>query len=180
MGEKLLSMLTWMLVGYLLGMTAGFALVDPNTDIYALAGAVLAILGLLLGLIPFFRKRTRLALGGITGFYLGAMLAILLLGAPAKDDLMEVALDGRKLLVALAGMLIGVALIYRFANRINSAIIAAFLFGGFFGGLLFTVTGIAPRLSMVGTAPYFLGCGIVCASLVWWIQRRKPTLREVS
>jgi hypothetical protein len=173
MGEKLLGMITWMLAGYLIGLTVGFSIFDPNTDIYALLGAVLAILGLLLGLTPLFRRYTRLALGGITGFYLGAMLGIILLGHPVADDLLEVAGSGSKLLVALAGMVIGIVAIYRFGRQINSLLIAAFLFGGFFGALLLNMVGIAPRLSMVYTAPYFIGCGVLCAGIVIFLQRQR-------
>jgi hypothetical protein len=173
MGEKLLGMITWMLAGYLAGLTIGFSVFDPNTDIYALLGAVLAILGLVLGLTPLFRRYTQLALGGITGFYMGAIVGIILFGNPTSDDLSEVAGDGGKLLAALVGMGIGIAGIYRFGGRMNNAMLAAFLFGGFFGGLALAAVGIAPRLSMVYTAPYFIFCGVLCAGLVVFLQRRR-------
>lgn len=175
MGEKLLGGITWMLAGYLAGMTVGFAAFDPDTDIYALLGAVLAILGLLFGLTPIARRYTHLALGGISGFYLGAILSIILLGNAATDDLLEVARGGGKLLIALVGMLIGIGLSYRFFARANSLILATFLFGGFFGGLALTAVGIAPRLSMVYLAPYFVGCGVLCAAVTAYFQRRRVT-----
>jgi hypothetical protein len=162
-----------MLTGYLIGMTVGFAAFDPDTDIYALLGAVLAILGLLFGLTPMARRYMHLALGGITGFYLGAILSILLLGSAATDDLLEVARGGGKLLIALMGMLVGIGLSYRFVARANSLILAAFLFGGFFGGLALTAVGVAPRLSMVYLAPYFVGCGVLCAVITAYLQRRR-------
>ncbi|MBZ0290589.1 MAG: hypothetical protein K8I30_23395, partial [Anaerolineae bacterium] len=81
--------------------------------------------------------------------------------------------DGRKLLVALVGMGIGISLSYRFAVRANSLILAAFLFGGFFGGLALAAIGIAPRLSMVYLAPYFIGCGLLCAAATAFVQRRR-------
>lgn len=179
MGEKLLGMLTWMLVGYLTGLTIGFAVFDPDSDIYALLGAVLAIVGLLLGLTPFFRRYTYLALGALTGFYLGALVGIVLLGAPTTDNLPEVAGDATKLFVALVGTVVGISLAYRLKMQLNSLLIAAFLFGGFFGGLLLTAVGIAPRTAMSGLAPYFVGCGIVCAALVLWRQRQYQKRRPI-
>jgi hypothetical protein len=172
MGEKLLGMVTWMLAGYLTGLTIGFSVFDPDTDIYALLGATLAILGLLLGLTPLFRRYTHLALGGITGFYLASLLGIFLLGTPATDNLPEVAGNGAKLGVALAGTVVGITIVYRLKTQLNSLLIAAFLFGGFFGGLLLAAVGIAPRTAMVGLAPFFLSCGVLCAAIVAFLQRR--------
>lgn len=171
MGKLLLSMITWMLCGYLIGMTVGFTAFDPDTDVYALLGAALAILGLVLGLTPLFRKYVHIALGGIIGFYLGSILSIVVMGNPATDDLLEV-VRSSKLIISLIGTLIGIGVAYRFAGTTNEAVLAAFLFGGFFGGLLLTVLGIAPRMAMVQIAPYFIGCGLVCSILIVWWQRR--------
>lgn len=172
MGDLLLGMVTWMLMGYLAGLTIGFAAFDPNTDVYALMGAAFAIVGLLLGLTPYLRRYTHIALGGLIGFYLGAILGILLLGSPASDDLLEVARSS-KLIVSLIGAGVGVFLGYRFGSGTNRLGIAAFLFGGFFGGLLLSAAGIAPRLGMVAVAPYFIVCGLLCAFVVVWVQRHR-------
>lgn len=160
------GMFTWMITGYLAGMLAGFIFFEPEQDLWAVFGLVFALAGLLLGLTRFFQRHVVIALGGLMGFYLGAILGVLLWGNLKTDDLLEV-LHSPAGYAALAGALLG-----GWGSRLLPAeqarpLLLAFVFAGFLGGfLLGVVFGLAPYASLVGWSPFVIGSGFMAAGLV--------------
>lgn len=167
------SMLSYVLAGYLLGLTIGFTLFDPNLDVYALLGAVLAIFGAFLGVIPFFRRSARYVFGAVVGFYLGALVSILLFGNPLADDLLEVLQRGGAGLLLMWVISIAGSVSMRRSHAEKIALPAVgLLMGGFLGGYLFgIVLGLAPNNSLVALAPFVIGSGAVFYAGLWFLQR---------
>jgi hypothetical protein len=163
-----------MLLGYLTGLIVGFTAFDPDTDIYALLGAVLALIGVLIGLVPFFRGRLNTAFGILIGFYLGMVIVILIWGDPQTDDLLEfVRLGDYRILIALVIAGIGGFFASRFMPGTAHLPALAFLLGGFLGGALFIALGVAPASSMVGVFPFVIGSGLICALAVRYLTNRR-------
>lgn len=170
------SMFVYLIAGYLIGLTIGFTLFDPNTDVYALLSLVLSVVGLIVGVLPFFRRHARLVFGAIIGFYLSMILATLLFGSPAEDDLLEVLQrGGLSILVVLVGTIVGAGLASRLRDQDVGWAALAFLLGGFLGGYVFSVVlGFVPSSSMVYSAPFVIGSGLVAYVVVRLLTRSRP------
>jgi hypothetical protein len=141
--------------------------------VYALLSLVLALIGALLGLLPRFRAHVPTAFGALIGLYLGMVLAIVIWGDPATDDLLEMLeRGGASILLTLICAVLGGLAGSRLAIRNMSLLALALLLGGFLGGAVFVMLDIAPSSSIVGVAPYVLGSGIVFAGVVWRLQHR--------
>ncbi len=174
LNKILFSMVTYMLAGYLFGMTIGFTLFDPNLDMYALLGAVLGILGAVIGPIPFFRRYAPIPFGALIGFYIGALAGVLLFGSSASDDLLELLQRGGPGLVcAIVGTVLGGWAGVRLLHREINLPAMALLVGGFLGGYFFGfILRVAPSTKMVGIAPFIIGSALVCGLLTWGLQKR--------
>ena len=174
--ELLLSIFSYMIFGYLLGLVIGFTGFDPDTDIYALLSIVFAIAGLVLGILPFFRRQVFTILGITIGFYLGMVIAILIWGEPSSDDLLEgLGLGGVSILFTLITALLGGFVGSRIHSAQANLPALALLLGGFLGGALFIALELAPASSMVGTSPFVVGSGVVLAAIIWQIQKARST-----
>lgn len=171
MSTLVLSIFTYMIVGYLTGLIIGFTVFDPMTDIYALLGAVLAVAGVFVGLVPFFRRRVHVTFGVLMGFYLGMIITTLIWGNAQTDDVLEfVMAGGYRMLGALLMAVLGGLLASRFATDKLMLPALALLLGGFVGGAIFNMLGVAPA-SLVGVMPFVLACGLLCAVIVWRLTR---------
>lgn len=172
------SMLSYLLAGYLLGLTLGFTLFDPNSDVYALLGAVLAILGAIIGILPFFRRRARYVFGAVIGYYVGSLISIVLFGDSVRDDLLEVLQrGGAGILLVVIASIIGAVIFGRTRPGAIALRGIGVLLGGFLGGYLFgVVLGLASLSSMIALAPFVLGSGIVIGIGLWLLQRRTSSL----
>jgi len=161
-----------MLLGYLTGLIIGFTMFDPDTDVYALLGAILALLGVIIGVIPFFSQRVNIVFGVLVGFYLGMIIAILLWGKPETDDLLEFIKAGwNSIFTALVISIMGGYIASRldFSHFYLPAF--ALLVGGFLGGAFFVTFGLAPT-TMVGVSPFVIGSGLVSALTLWFLVKR--------
>jgi hypothetical protein len=166
-------MLTWAIAGYLTGMIIGFTLFDPNNDIYAILGAILALAGLIMGLSPSFYRQTHIVSGGLMGFYIGALIGIVLAGNAGVDNLLEVTRNKGELLFALIGAGIGGGLAAKFASKRRILPLAAALFGGFGGGLVLSgLLGMSRNAPMLHLSPLVLVSGVVLGGAVYWLQER--------
>lgn len=172
MSQKIASVFTYMIAGYVLGLLLGFTLFDPDTDMYALLGAIGGISGIFIGLIPFFRRQIGVALMSIVGFYLASLVAILLFGQPKTDDLLEVLQrGGASLRLVLAGTLVGSGMGWRLSPERFQLAAAGFIAGGFVGGAVFGVMlGLAPYQSMVGWSPSVILCSLLWGGLLLYAQ----------
>ncbi len=144
-----------------------------------LLGAVLAILGAIVGIIPFFRDRANIVLGAILGYYLGPILAIHFFGSPAHDDMIDVLQRGGPgvILVIITTVLCGILGARLPVARISLPAIGA-LVAGFVGGYLFGfVFRVASSTKTVGISPFVIGCALLTGVAIWFIQKRylKPT-----
>lgn len=167
-----LSIFAYAIAGYLLGLIIGFTVFDPNADVYALLGVVLAVVGLSLGLIPAFRRAAGGVFGAVVGFYIGAVISTLLSGNPQTDDLLEVLQRGVVLPIAIAA--IGVVIGARVIKPHLSLPALGFLLGGFLEGFVFLAIGVASSTSIVMLSPFVIGSGVVIGLALWMLQRRSP------
>lgn len=170
-----LSIFAYMIAGYMAGLIIGFTVFDPNSDVYALLGVVLPIVGLVLGLIPVFQRRVYIVFGLLIGLYLGMLLSILIWGDPITDDLLVVVQRGGiGLILALVFAVVGGFVGSRIESRGDDLVACTFLLGGFLGGAVATVSGmVAHRSSMVAAAPFVIGSGVILALIVWRLRRGK-------
>jgi hypothetical protein len=176
MADKIVGIFTGMIAGYLIGMVIGFTVFDPNLDVWALLGFVLALVGGALGITPFFRRRANIVLCALIGFYFGTLAGILLFGSP-EDDLFELLQKGGlPLIAAIVGTLTGAFIGTRLRSENLKLALFMALFGGFLGGYLFgVVLRLAPIQSFIGWSPSIIICGVVCAFAVTYFQRRRQT-----
>jgi hypothetical protein len=174
MADKIVGIFTGMIAGYLIGMVIGFTVFDPNLDVWALLGFVLALVGGVIGITPFFRRRANIVLCALIGFYFGTLAGILLFGS-IEDDLFELLQNGGSPLVAaIVGTLIGVFVGTRLRSESLKFALFMAMFGGFLGGYLFgVVLRLAPLQSYVGWSPSILICGAVCAFVAVYLQRQR-------
>ncbi len=135
MVDKVTGIFTGMLAGYLIGMVSGFTLFDPDLDVWALLGFVLALVGAVVGIIPPFRRRQSMILGAILGFYLGWLLNFLLFGSVEENglDLLQNGFGG--FLCTTLGIIIGTIAGWRYRSQELGHTLFAITFGGFLGGL---------------------------------------------
>ena len=175
MSQKIAGLLAGLLTGYLLGMLIGFVLFKPDQDMWAMLGAVLAVLGMGLGLTPPGQRHANVLLLALIGFYFGTLIGISLFGDATRDDLLEV-LQRPTVIVTLIGTMLGGLAGWRLrAAPIGLALIMALL-GGFLGGYVLGIAlQLAPFPSFVGWSPFVIGCGVLSGGLVVIVQRRPQT-----
>ena len=174
--DKTVGMFTGLLAGYFLGMIIGFTVFDPNWDVWALLGAVLAVAGLGVGLLPRFRRNKTVILGALLGFYLGTLLRVPLFGVEDEFDLLENGIGS--LICSLGGTLLGAWLGARYHSPALAYSLFAALWGGFVGGLLLGMAiDLGLEQSFTGMAPLVLACAVVLGGLAWFIQRGVPAAR---
>ncbi|MBZ0296230.1 MAG: FUSC family protein [Anaerolineae bacterium] len=178
MSMMVLSIFTYMLIGYLVGLITGLTVFEPNSDIYALLGIVLALIGLVLGLLPFFWRRVNTAFGVLIGYYLGMLIAILIWGNPQTDNLLEFTGRGEQIILALITAAVGGFLASRWMPDRSALPALALLLSGFLGGLIFIMIGIAPANSLVGVSPFVIGSGLVAALIVWFLTKDRLVIAE--
>lgn len=166
-------MLSWMLGGYLTGMMIGFVLFDPNLDLWALLSAVLTVVGLLAGLLPFFQRTARIVLGAVLGLYLSMLVATALFGDLNKDGYMEALRTQPQALATLAGAVLGGILAARAQRSIEWPLFGA-VFGGFITPLLISPLLDVDMSKSGDLAPYVLIFGLIWGFFAWY-QVRKLT-----
>ena len=159
--KRLFGIFSSALIGYMWGWIWGYSAVDPNSDIYALAAAVGALIGLVVGLTPLFWRKVGLLLGATIGLYLGWLARTLIFGDVP---------GGAGLILMLAGLLIGGFVGARRvlpADQASQRILIAALYIGFFGGFLIDVVLLDLVLKLVrthsilGQAPAVILCGVI-------------------
>jgi len=165
--DRIMGLFTGLIAGYLLGLTIGYTVFDPNLDAWALLGIVLALVGLAVGLTAFFRRHMVIVLCAILGFYLGALIGILLAGDITSDTLLGALENRTATALIVVGTVFGGAVGTWLHNPRIKHILFAVLIGGFFGGLLLSVLlGITKEGAMWETAPLVLLCGTIAGGLV--------------
>jgi hypothetical protein len=157
----LTGMFTGALIGYLWGWIGGWSIVDPNRDIWALAAGVLAVAGVLLGMLAWMRKYAVLFLCATFGLYVGWIARTLLFGDTP---------GGPGILLMLVAAFLGAAVALRLEGKNSPAvtfILLVALYAGFFGGFLLDVMVLDRILhagfvhSIPGQAPAILLCGVL-------------------
>jgi MFS family permease len=168
--QRLLPMFTWLVVGYLIGMTIGFTFFDPNLDLWALLGTGFAIFGLVVGLMPFAKRHVNAALLGIFGFYVGAIACIVLFGNSSWDFFNTLTIGGVGAMLPIGGAILGAVAGMRIAKTMMLPLFGL-VFGGFIGGLLlysFAMwLGVKVPRTMLGYAPFTIGAGVTLCVLAW-------------
>ena len=177
MSSKIIGVFTGLMSGYLSGMVLGFVLFNPDQDVWALLGGVLALIGLGVGLTPWFQRQTATLLMALIGSYFGTLIGIVLFGDVARDDLLEV-LQRPTILVSMGGMLLGGWLGRRLRTERASGLLFTMILGGFLGGyLLGIVLHWAPYPSFAGWSPFVIVSGVLSGGLVAvWQRRSRPAV----
>ncbi len=164
------------------GWILGWSFFDPNSDVWALAAAVGAIIGLILGLLPLFWDHAGMFFGSAAGLYLGWVLRTLLFGdVPGGIGLVFV-LGG-----AIAGGLVGARPALQ-KDGPGLRVLICVLYIGFFGGFLIDVIllDVALKLvrthSILGQAPAVIASGIVGGWLAsrLWRKEAPPALNMIG
>jgi hypothetical protein len=170
--DRLLGGIVGLFIGYLLGMILGFIFFDPNADQWAFLGLVLGLVGLIIGLTNRYLVITEVAITALIGFYIGAIVGILLFGKPAYDDLLELTRTPG-LYIAMIGCILGGITGYVLKLKVNLFFLAVSMNFGFLGGYFMgTGLGYAKYPSFVGWSPFVIGCAIVCYGALAIIGRR--------
>lgn len=166
LGLTVLGMLSGGLTGYVVGWILGWSLFDPNMDVWALAAALGAIVGVGLGLRRRFWDEAGIYLWGTAGIYLGWLLRTLLFGDVPGG------LGFGLVLVGLAcGCILGARPRWR---RPSPLFFSSVLYGSFFGGFLLGVgLGLHLDAEIVGFAPPVVGSGVLFGSLATVYERRR-------
>ncbi len=158
---KLFGIFTGALLGYMWGWIWGWSLFDPNSDLWALAAGICAVLGLLLGLIPYFWRYANIFLTATLGLYLGWIARTLIFGDVP---------GGWGIVLMGAGVIIGILLGVRLNRQMKETltpVLLGVLYAGFFGGFLIDVVLLDIILDVVQThsilsqAPVVLICGVI-------------------
>ena len=176
LGRKLFGIFSAALIGYMFGWILGWSFFDPNSDVWALAAAVSAIIGLIAGFLPLFWNHAGMFFGSAAGLYLGWVLRTLLFGDVPGGIGLAFVLGG-----AIAGGLVGSRPVFRKDGAPLRVLICA-LYIGFFGGFLIDVIllDVALKLvrthSILGQAPAVVASGIVGGWLAarLWRQDVRP------
>lgn len=175
--DKVSGMFTGMLTGYLIGMVVGFTVFDPEWDVWALLGLVLALVGLVAGLLPVVRRNRSVILGAIIGFYLGWLLNFLVFGDVNENgmDLFQNGIGG--FLCTTLGLIAGAWLGSHYRSQAAGYALFAATFGGFFGGLVIgTAFSMGEGTSMLEWAiPVILTGSVIGLSTWWWQTQRRHT-----
>jgi hypothetical protein len=145
LARKLFGILSAALVGYMFGWILGWSLFDPNSDAWALAAAVFAFAGLIVGITPLFWKHAGAFFGAAIGLYLGWVARTCIWGdVPGGLGLLLI-FGG-----AIVGGVIGARPAFRQGGVPLRALICA-LYIGFFGGFLIDVILLDVVLKLVRT-----------------------------
>jgi len=172
LAKRLLGVFTGALVGYAFGWILGWSVFDPNSDVWALAAAVGALLGLLIGVAPGFWRRDGMLIGAAIGLYLGWILRTLLFGDVPGGIGLFLILGG-----AIAGGLVGARPTFQGGASLRTLVCVAYV--GFFGGflvdviLLDVILGWVKTHSILGQAPAVIACGVVGGLLGGWRGRKE-------
>jgi hypothetical protein len=172
LAKRLFGVFTGALIGYAFGWILGWSAFDPNSDVWALAAAVGAILGLLIGVAPGFWQRAGMFIGAAIGLYLGWILRTLLFGDVPGGAGLFLIIGG-----ALVGGLVGARPAFQEGVSLRALICAAYV--GFFGGflidviLLDVILGWVKTHSILGQAPAVIACGVIGGLLGGWRGRRE-------
>ena len=161
LGSILFAMFSGALLGYIWGWIWGWSLFDPNSDVWALAAGVGALLGLLLGALRHMRANAVSLLCATIGLLLSWYARTLIFG-----DIP----GGWGILLMLVGSAAGLALGIFWQRRCSARLLRALLwalYAGFFGGflidvlLLDVVLGLVETHSVLSQAPWVILCGVV-------------------
>jgi hypothetical protein len=172
MGRKLTGMITGLLTGYLVGTIAGFTLFNPDQDIWALLGFVLALLGMGIGLTPFFQRHIVVIQMALIGFYLGTLTGIVFFGNIAQDDLLET-FHQQTVFVSIGGTILGGIIGRQLPVEKVYLPLFVFILAGFLGGyFLGVVFNLAPYPSLVGWSPFVIGSGLIFGGLLTLLKRQ--------
>ena len=159
--NKLFGIFTGALLGYMWGWIWGWSLFDPNSDIWALAAGLCAVLGLLLGLTPYFWRYANIFLTATLGLYLSWIARTLIFGDVP---------GGWGIALMAAGAIIGAWLglrLNRQAKKTTTPVLLGVLYAGFFGGFLIDVVlldiilGMVQTHSILSQAPAVVACGVM-------------------
>ena len=179
LAKRLLGVFTGALVGYVFGWILGWSVFDPDNDVWALAAAVGAMLGLLIGLAPGFWRRAGMLIGAAIGLYLGWILRTLLFGdVPGGIGLLFI-IGG-----AIVGGFVGARSMFQAGASLRTLVCAAYV--GFFGGFLFNVLlldvilGWVKTHSILGQAPAAIACGVIGGLLGARIGRKERRANGIA
>jgi hypothetical protein len=170
MGRKLLGIFTGALLGYIWGWIWGWSAVDPSLDLWALAAAFGALVGLGVGFSSVFWQVAGTWISATLGLYLGWILRTWIFGDTP---------GGPGMLVIMAGAAAGGYLALRSGwadnPRLTNTLLAA-LYSGFFGGFLISVLlpivlQMAPAQPILSQAPAVILCGALGGLLAAWRSR---------
>ena len=176
LGKKLFGIFSAALIGYMFGWILGWSFFDPNSDVWALAAAVCAIAGLIVGIGPFFWNHAGVFFGSAIGLYLGWILRTLLFGDVPGGIGLAFVLGG-----AIAGGLVGSRLAFQKDGTPLRVLICA-LYIGFFGGFLIDVVLLDMVLNLfqphtiLNQSPAVIAGGIVGGWLAARLWRQDATL----
>jgi hypothetical protein len=160
LGRKLFGIFSAALIGYMFGWILGWSFFEPNSDVWALAAAVGAIIGLIAGFLPLFWNHAGMFFGSAAGLYLGWVLQTLLFGDVPGGIGLAFVLGG-----AIAGGLVGSRPAFQ-KDGTPLRVLICVLYIGFFGGFLIDVIllDVALKLvrthSILGQAPAVIASGI--------------------
>ncbi|HEX9795991.1 MAG TPA: hypothetical protein VGA52_03280 [Anaerolineales bacterium] len=159
MRTRLLAGFTGAVIGYIHGWIWGWSLFDPDSDLWALAAAVLAVFGLAHGLTRHFRLVARPLIAATISLYLAWVAGTWLWG-----DHPSVV----RSLTLVGGTLVGGALGRRRSNADGLPIpLLSALHGGLFGGALIQVFvmgrmfGLVEINTVTNYAPAVMAGGIL-------------------
>lgn len=163
-----------LIAGYLMGLTIGFTVFDPDWDVWALLGALLAVCGTVAGLLPAARRYATVTLGAITGYYAG-MLIDLTLFLPSNDAGLLAALQHSSgMILILGGAVLGAVIGWRLRNIASAkAVLAGLVLGGFLIPLLILPT--TASTSEAGLVPIVLGGGLLGGAVAHGLFRWSAT-----
>jgi len=175
--KKLLGGFCAALIGFLWGWLLGWSLFNPNLDLWALFAAICALVGLVIGLIGLFWKRSTEYLCATFGLYLGFIIRTLLFGDTSR---------GLGLVVIAIAVIAGIWIARRYQLQEKpgvTIVLLNVLLIGFFGGylmdilLLNIILGSNRPHTVLARAPLVIFCGLlgglVSARRVKQVERTK-------
>jgi hypothetical protein len=170
-GDLLAGTFSGLIAGYLLGLTIGFTLFDPELDVWALLGALLAVMGAVIGLLPLPRRYATVTLAAITGYYAGMLFDLVAFVQSNDRGLLAALQHPTGVIVILCGTLLGAIIGWRIRHSAGAkAALAGLALGGFLTPLI-----VLPNLSMTsefGLASIVLIGGLVGGLLTYGLFRR--------